>query len=227
MAASILIVDDEEDIVQMISLALMKEGFQVACLTRGDEVLPYLASHRPSLILLDVMLPGRDGRDICKAIKSDPKTQDIPVIMVSAKREEGDIVTGFELGADDYVSKPFSPKVLVARVKNVLKRPDTGVEQASGSMARYSLEIHPQTRKVYAEGRLVELTDTEFRILHFLMRKPGWIYTRYQIVEAIRGDDYIVTDRAVDVMMVSLRKKLRPLSDLIETVRGAGYRFKE
>ena len=222
---NILIVDDEEDVLELVRYNLVKEGYGVKTATTGEEALTKARSQVPELIVLDLMLPGVDGLEVCKKLKSDSKTQNIPIIMLTAKGEESDIVTGLELGADDYVTKPFSPKVLVARVRRILHR------AVARDLERVAIKIHeltidPARREVLIKNKSVELTFTEFNILYALAKRPGLVFTRYQIVDILHGDDYLVTDRAVDVQIVGLRKKLGPCSKYIETVRGVGYRFK-
>jgi two-component system phosphate regulon response regulator PhoB len=172
------------------------------------------------------MLPGIDGLQVCKNLKTEAKTQNIPVIMLTAKGEESDIVAGLELGADDYITKPFSPKVLIARVRRILQR-TIARDLEKTSVKIHELVITPSRREVLIDNIPVELTFTEFNTLYLLAKRPGQVFTRYQIVDAIRGEDYIVTDRAIDVQMVSLRKKLGPCGKYIETVRGVGYRFRD
>jgi two-component system phosphate regulon response regulator PhoB len=179
------------------------------------------------LVVLDLLLPHVDGLEVCRLLKSDPKTQHIPIIMLTAKSEEADVVTGLELGADDYLTKPFSPRVLLARIKAILSRKGKDADDDTGSIRVRELIIHPGRHEVLLEGAPVELTYTEFRLLHFLSRKPGWAFTRAQIVDAVKGEDYPVTERSVDVQVVGLRKKLKKYGAYIETVRGVGYRFKE
>ncbi|MBU2578376.1 response regulator [Patescibacteria group bacterium] len=222
---NILIVDDEEDVLELVRYNLVKEGYGVKTATTGEEALTKARAQVPELIVLDLMLPGVDGLEVCKKLKSDSKTQNIPIIMLTAKGEESDIVTGLELGADDYVTKPFSPKVLVARVRRILHR------AVARDLERVAIKIHeltidPARREVLIKNKSVELTFTEFNILYALAKRPGLVFTRYQIVDILHGDDYLVTDRAVDVQIVGLRKKLGPCSKYIETVRGVGYRFK-
>ncbi len=173
------------------------------------------------------MLPGLDGLEVCKILKTDPKTRQIPVIMLTAKGEEPDIVTGLELGADDYVTKPFSPRVLSARVKAVLRRKTAEPTNDKSVLKIHDLVIHPGRHEVLAAENPVDLTHTEFRILHLLARRPGWVFTRYQIINGVQGEDVAVTDRSVDVHIVSLRRKLGRCGEYIETIRGVGYRFKE
>jgi two-component system phosphate regulon response regulator PhoB len=223
----ILVVDDEEDILELVRYNLRKEGYEVLSATSGEQALAEARSTLPDLIVLDLLLPGVDGLDVCRLLKSDPRTARIPVIMLTARTEESDVVTGLELGADDYITKPFSPRVVSARVKAVLRRKRAEPVGEENTVRVRDLVIHPGRREVLLAGAQLELTYTEFCVLHLLARRPGWVYTRSQIVEAVRGDDYPVTDRSVDVQVVSLRKKLGPAADYIETVRGVGYRMKE
>ena len=223
---NILIVDDEEDVLELVRYNLDKNGYNTDTATTGEEALAKARAKLPDLVILDLMLPGIDGLGVCKKLKSDAKTEHIPIIMLTAKGEEIDIVTGLELGADDYVTKPFSPKVLVARVRKILHRAIArDLEKAPVKI--YELTIDPARREVLIKNKPVELTFTEFNILYVLAKRPGLVFTRYQIVDALHGDDYLVTDRAVDVQIVGLRKKLGPCSKYIETVRGVGYRFKD
>jgi two-component system phosphate regulon response regulator PhoB len=221
----ILIVEDEEDILEVIRYNLEKEGYRVREALSGEEARHLVSQQPPDLILLDLMLPGISGLDLCRIFKQDEKTQSIPVVMLTAKGEETDIVTGLELGADDYVVKPFSPRVLLARLGSVLRRRQRELPQDDSTIRLGALEIHPGRHQALHMGEPVPLTPTEFRILHFLARHPGWVYTRDQIIDSIRGESYVVTDRAIDVQIVGLRKKLGDAGHLIETVRGIGYRF--
>jgi two-component system, OmpR family, alkaline phosphatase synthesis response regulator PhoP len=225
----ILVVEDEEDILALIHYNLTREGFRATCASSGEEALRLVERDPPELIVLDLMLPGIDGLEFCRTLKGNPETRDIAIIMVTAKGEEADVVTGLELGADDYVTKPFSPRILVARVRTVLRRREAPEAIPGGEevIRIDELVIHPGRNEVLVQGRPVDLTFTEFRVLHFLASRPGWVFTRYQIVNAVRGDDYAVTDRAVDVQIVGLRKKLGAYGKYIETVRGVGYRFKD
>jgi two-component system phosphate regulon response regulator PhoB len=224
---SVLVVDDEEDILELVQFNLDREGYKVSCVATGEEALEFLKSQTPDLIVLDLMLPGVDGLELTQFLKSDPKKKNSPIVMLTAKGEEADVVTGLELGADDYVTKPFSPRVLAARVRAVLRRGEKAPPAEGESVRIHDLEIHPGRREVLINGESVQLTYTEFGILSFLANRPGWVFTRSQIVDAVRGEDYFVTDRAVDVQVVGLRKKLGPAGKYIETVRGVGYRFKE
>jgi two-component system alkaline phosphatase synthesis response regulator PhoP len=223
----ILIVEDEEDILELIRYNLSKNGFRITGVLSGEDALKKVSKESFDLVVLDIMLPGMDGLDVCRALKKNEKTQHIPIIMLTAKGEESDVVTGLELGADDYIVKPFSPKILISRIKTVLRRKSAEPLDDSQPLAIHDLEIHPGRRQVLFRKKPVELTNMEFQVLHFLARKPGWVFSRYQIVEGVRGDDYPVTDRAIDVMIVGLRKKLGEAGAYVETVRGVGYRFKE
>jgi len=225
--ARILVVDDEEDILQLVEYNLQRNGFLTTCAATGEEALLAAKTEQPDLIILDLMLPGIDGLEVCSTLKNDPSTSSIPILMLTAKGEESDIVAGLELGADDYVTKPFNPTVLVARVRALLRRATAEVASETATIRRGELVIDPARREVMVEGRPVELTYTEFSILRFLAARPGWVFTRNQIIDEIRGSDYPVTDRSVDVQVVGLRKKLGDGGKCIETVRGVGYRYKE
>jgi two-component system phosphate regulon response regulator PhoB len=223
----VLVVEDEEDIQELVQFNLAKDGYRVAVARTGEEALRKIRSDPPDLVLLDLMLPGVNGLEVCRLVRGDPKTQALPIVMLTAKGEEADIVTGLELGADDYVPKPFSPRVLLARLRAVLRRREQPERNGETPLERHGVSIHPGRREVKVNGHAVELTHTEFRLLYFLASRPGWVFTRNQIVEAVRGIDYPVTERAVDVQVVGLRKKLGGSGKLVETVRGVGYRFKE
>ena len=224
---TVLVVEDEEDIQELIRYNLSKAAYKVSCVGSGEEALKSARSNPPDLMILDLMLPGVDGLEVCRRIKQESATSSVPIIMVTAKGEETDIVVGLELGADDYITKPFSPRILLARIRAVLRRQKEETADLQAVIHIHDLEIHPGRRSVLAKGDPVELTFTEFQILFFLAGKPGWVFTRFQIVDAVRGDDYPVTDRSVDVQIVGLRKKLGPYGKYIETVRGGGYRFKD
>ncbi len=223
----ILIVEDDEDIVELIRYNLDKDGFRAVGVTKGEEAIKRLQSESFDLVLLDLMLPGIDGLEVCRKLKADELLRSVPIIMLTAKGEESDIITGLELGADDYIVKPFSPKVVIARIRSVLRRRHEEKADGTESLIIGNFIIHPGRREVQVNGQPVELTNLEFRVLHLLANKPGWVFSRYQIVEGVRGDNYPVTDRSVDVLIVGLRKKLGDSGNCIETVRGAGYRFKE
>lgn len=224
---TILVVDDEEDILELLDYNLAKEGFRVVRAASGEKALGLAKTERPDLVVLDLMLPGLDGLEVCKHLRADRSTADIPIVMLTAKGEEADIVLGLELGADDYVTKPFSPRVLTARVRSVLRRRSRAAVDGDAAIKIGAIEIDTGRHEVLVDGKPVRLTFTEYEILSFLARRPGWVFTRYQIVEAVRGEEYAVTDRSVDVQIVGLRKKLGTHGSHIETVRGVGYRFKE
>lgn len=223
---NILIVDDEEDILELVRYYLDKNGYRIETATIGEEALAKAKIKAPDLIILDLMLPGIDGLEVCRRLKTDNKTQNIPIIMLTAKAEEAEMVTGLESGADDYMTKPFSPKVLVAKVRRILQRIKArDLEKAPVKI--HELTIDPSRRQVLVQDKPMNLTFSEFNILYTLAKRPGLVFTRYQIVDTLHGDDYIVTDRAVDVQIVGLRKKLGLCGKYIETVRGVGYRFKD
>jgi two-component system phosphate regulon response regulator PhoB len=223
----VLVVDDEEDILELVRFHLAREGYQLTLAATGEEALKKAKHETFDLIVLDLMLPGLDGLEVAKALKADARTKGVPIVMLTAKGEDADVVSGLEIGADDYITKPFSPRVLTARVKAVLRRRSKAVLDDTRVITIHELEIHPGRRTVLAGGKPLELTYTEFQLLCVLTRRPGWVFTRSQIVDAVRGSDYPVTDRSVDVQVVGLRKKLGPYGHYIETVRGVGYRFKE
>ncbi len=222
----VLIVDDEEDIRELVELYLGRDGYDIVTCETGEQALEIVRTDIMDLIVLDLMLPGISGLDVCKKLKANRKTESLPIVMLTAKSEDVDVVAGLELGADDYVSKPFSGKVLAARVRRILKRTDTEDDEAA-TIEVHDLVIDSARRDVVFKGESIKLTFTEFNILWTLARRPGIVFTRYKIVDAIRGSDYLVTDRAVDVQIVSLRKKLKECGNYIETVRGVGYRFKD
>lgn len=223
----ILVVDDEVDIQELIRYNLKKDGFAVHAVGTGEEALQAAADLRPDGIILDLMLPGIDGSQVCRRLKNDAHTRDIPVVMLTAKSEDADIVAGLEIGADDYVTKPFSPKVLIARLRAALRKnrePDARreVEQLSA----HGITMDLSRYEVHCNGVPVSLSATEFAILEFLMYNPGWVFSRNKIIDAVRGKDYPVTERSVDVQILGLRKKLGDHGRFIETVRGVGYRMK-
>ncbi|HEV3004441.1 MAG TPA: response regulator [Pirellulales bacterium] len=223
----ILAVDDEEDLLELVRYNLSKEGYRVTCASSGEQAVREARGNPPDLILLDLLLPSVDGLEVCKLLKNDARTKHVPIIMLTAKSEEADVVTGLELGADDYITKPFSPRVLVARIKAVLRGRAQLPAGKDVTVKIHELVIHPGRHEVLASGSPLTLTLTEFRLLHFLAQRPGWAFSRNQIVDAVKGDDYPVTERSVDVQVAGLRKKLGAYGDYIETVRGVGYRFKE
>lgn len=227
MSKLILAVEDDRDILELITYNLEREGYEVTGATTGEDGVDAARSDKPDLVLLDLMLPGIDGLEVCRRLKADPDTAHLPIVMVTAKGEESDIITGLELGADDYVTKPFSPKVLIARIRAVLRRRERARVKEDDIIKIDDMVIHPGRHEVTVGDECVDLTFTEFRILHILARRPGWVFTRHQIVDAIHGEHYPVTDRAVDVQIVGLRRKLGSAGEYIETVRGVGYRFRD
>jgi len=223
---SILVVEDEDDIRELLRYNLEKEGYQVIPAATGEEALQAVQGRLPDLILLDLMLPGMDGLEVCRIIKGAAETRYLPMVMLTAKGEEADIVAGLELGADDYITKPFSPRILLARLRAALRRRSLPLPPENAPLKTEELVIHPGRHEVLLAGKPVHLTVTEFRLLHLLVRKPGWVFTRSQIVNEIHGNDYPVSDRSIDVQIVSLRKKLGEFGSLLETIRGIGYRYK-
>lgn len=225
MKAKILVIDDEKDILELINYNLSKEGYKISCVKTAEEGIELITNENFELIILDLMLPGMDGLDFCKILKSEYKIE-TPVIMLTAKSEEIDKVTGFELGADHYITKPFSIRELLAVVKSILRRNITIKQKTAEIIERGILYIHTGKYEITIRKKSVFLTNLEFKILLELARKPGWVFSRYQLVEMTRGEGIFVTDRSVDVHIVSLRKKLGKDSDMIETIRGVGYKFK-
>lgn len=223
----IFIVEDEEDILELLRYHLTRDGYAVTTAVNGEDALAAIPKAMPDLVLLDLMLPGIDGLEVCRNLKRNGKTTEIPIVMVTAKGEESDVVAGLELGADDYIAKPFSIKIVLARVRAALRRKRAPATDSSAMLRVHDIAIDPRRREVTVKGQPVELTFTEFGLLHFLAKRPGWVMTRDQIIDAVRGEGYAVTDRAVDVQIVGLRKKLGNCADYIETVRGVGYRFRE
>jgi two-component system phosphate regulon response regulator PhoB len=229
---NVLVVEDEADIQQLVSYNLIRAGFHVTCADTGEEALERLRSEEIDCVLLDLMLPGMSGIDVCRAMrKAESANQKIiPIIMLTAKGEEEDVVTGFECGADDYITKPFSPKVLVARIKAVVKRAVASQNETEESWNAVinvdGLQIDKRRHEVSLDGVPVHLTTTEFSILSLLANKPGWVFTRQQIIDSVRGYDFLITPRAIDVQIFGLRKKMGEYGKLIETVRGIGYRYK-
>ncbi|MBI2932807.1 MAG: response regulator [Planctomycetes bacterium] len=224
--ATILVIDDEKDVVELVRHNLEKQGMDVVGAQDGESGLAVAREHAPALIVLDLMLPGIDGLEVCRRLRADTRTARIPIIMLTARGTETDRVVGLEIGADDYVSKPFSPRELVARVKAVLRR--TTVATEPRDVIRHGdLIVDHARREVTWRGKALSLTATEFRVLEFLAAHPGHVYSRNDIIDGALGRDVAVIDRTVDVHVTSLRKKLGKAGDLIETVRGFGYKFRE
>lgn len=222
----ILIVEDEFDILKLIEFNIKKEGFDVIAVSDGESAIKEVRANKPDLILLDLMLPGISGLDVCHLIQKDTELSQIPILMLTAKGEESDVVRGLEAGADDYVIKPFSVKVLLARIKALLRRDvSQDADKQKAPLVFDGLSIHAGKRIVKVDGKIIDLTYMEFQILFTLASHSNWVYTRTQLIDEIRGDNYIVTDRSIDFQVVGLRKKLGEASKYIKTVRGVGYRF--
>ena len=226
----VLIVEDEPEIAELIEFHLRREGIQSRIVRSGRKALEMIDRKRPDLVMLDLMLPDLDGFKICRRLKSSPETSGIPAVMVTAKSEDADVVTGIELGADDYVMKPFSPKVLVARVKNVIRRhaDDTSGPRPAPTCLRLAgdrLVIDSDRHEVRVDDRIINLTLTEFGLLQFLALRPGVVRSRDQIISRVHGRDTILSSRTVDVHVTAIRRKMGDLGSCIQTVRGVGYRF--
>lgn len=223
----VVVIEDEADILQLIEYNLRRDGIECHGSLTGEEGLSLIFKVLPDLILLDLMLPDISGLSICEQLRRDPRTAHTPIIIVSARGEEADVVQGLEKGADDYIAKPFGPKILLARARAVVRRKERTPETQGQVIRRGELSIIPEKNEVYVGNTRVRLTFTEYQLLLLLARKPGWVFTRYQIVDSVRGENCAVTDRAVDVQVVGLRRKLGECGNYIETVRGIGYRFRE
>jgi two-component system phosphate regulon response regulator PhoB len=223
----ILIVEDEKDIADLIHFNVFKAGYEALVESNGNNVLTRSKEFHPDIILLDLMIPVISGIEVCSILKHENETKSIPIIILTAKGTEEDIVKGLEAGADDYITKPFSPKVLMARIQSVLRRSPKGETSENNLIKIGDILIDQVKRKSFLKEKEIDLTFSEFEILLLLGKKPGWVFTRPQIVNLIRGSNHAITDRSVDVQIVGLRKKLGDLGNLIETVRGVGYRFKE
>ncbi len=224
----VLIVDDESDIVEFVQYNLRKEMYETLSAADGPKALQMARQHHPDLVLLDLMIPGIDGLEVCRALKAGRDTAHIPIIMLTAKGDETDVVTGLEIGADDYVAKPFSMRLLLARMKAVLRRSGRSEEPVSGTMVKmHGLAIDNDRHEVTFGPHRVPLTLTEYKLLRFLAQHPGRVFTRTQILNNIQDEHVIVIDRAIDVHVAALRKKLGDAGKFVETVRGVGYRFKD
>ena len=226
MNSKILIVDDEEDILTLLEYNLEKAGFKVISADDGPEAIELTKKENPSLIILDIMLPSMEGTEVCKVIKRDNATSHIPIIMLTAKGEEVDRIVGLELGADDYITKPFSPRELVLRVKAVLKRGHGG-EENEGTITAGNIRIDLERSVVISNGKPLKLTATEFKLLVELVKAKGKVLSRDALLDNVRGTDYYVTDRTIDTHIRRLREKLGKSAKHIETVRGFGYKFME
>ena len=224
---TILVVEDESVLQELLCYNLGKEGYRCLSATSGATALAKIAAEVPSLILLDLMLPDVDGLSLCRTLRRRDDTKHVPIIMLTARGEEVDVVRGLETGADDYIAKPLNLPVLFARIRAVLRRAQESVVDEESVIRVGDLSLDPGRRKVSVGDQPVELTNTEFRLLHTLMRRPGWVFTRQQIVDLVRSEYHAVTERSVDVQIVGLRRKLGGAAYSIETVRGVGYRFRE
>jgi two-component system phosphate regulon response regulator PhoB len=229
--AQLLIVEDEPEIAELIEFHAERAGMRARTIHSGRLALEVLRREKPDLVVLDLMLPDLDGLEVCRRMKQNEDTRSIPIVMVTAKGEEADVVAGIELGAEDYVTKPFSPRVLMARLRNVLRRHGT-VEEAPTRAERLvllggRLVIDIDRHEVVVESKKTDLTLTEFGILHYLASRPGFVRTRDQIIAAVHGKSTVLSSRTVDVHVTALRRKLDALSECVETVRGVGYRFSE
>lgn len=224
---TICIVEDEEDIRDILCIQLQREGYETVTAASGEEGVKLIRERKPQLVLLDLMLPGMDGLDVCRTLRQDKELKETPIIMITARGEEADIITGLEMGADDYITKPFSPRVVISRMKSVLRRGKKSQSDASGLIEYGPIVIDLPRHLVQLDGQSLDLTATEYKLLAFLCARPGWVFTRQQIVDNVRGEDYAVTERSVDVQVVGLRKKLGAAAEYIETVRGVGYRARE
>lgn len=222
----ILIVDDEQDLVKLIRYHLEKDGYKVISANNGEDALLLARREEPELVILDLMLPGIDGLEVCKKLKMDQKLARTAIIMLTAKGEEADVTIGLKLGADDYMTKPFSPKELVARVQAILRR-----TKSNSAIQEYikidALTIDLYKHEVTIKNKSIPLTLAEFKLLHQLANKPGRVFTRDQLLDAVSGPDTIVIDRTIDVHVASLRKKLKDFANHIITIRGIGYKFNE
>lgn len=224
----VLVVDDEDDLLELVRYNLAKDGYEVECVGSGEQALLSARANPPDLVVLDLMLPAVDGLEVCRRLKADAKTRDVLIVMLTAKGEEADMVAGLERGADDYIAKPFSPRVLSARVRALLRREEARrLEEREVTIDVHELSIHPGRHEATLAGRPLELTYTEFALLTFLAKRPGWAFSRAQIVDAVKGADYPVTERSVDVQVAGLRRKLGDHGHYVETVRGVGYRFRK
>ena len=223
---SILLVEDERDLLELLKYNLDRDGYEVVTAETGEDGLKLVRQSPPDLVLLDLMLPKMDGLEVCRSLKARPETASIPVIMLTAKGEESDVVRGLEMGADDYITKPFSPRILMARIKAVLRRAE-GESEEHRTLEAGGVRIDLDRHEVVADGEAVELTATEFKLLTLLVSRPARVFTRQQIIDSLHEGFAAVTDRSVDVQVVALRRKLGSVGKRIETVRGVGYRFKD
>lgn len=226
MGQRILVVDDEPDLLELVRVNLAQAGFEVTTAEDGREALAQVRRSLPELIVLDLMLPDVSGTEVCRRLRADPETESVPIIMLTARADEVDRVVGLELGADDYVTKPFSPRELALRVRAVLRRQGRGSAD-EGSLSRGPLRVDPSSHRCFVDDAEVELTAKEFALLKGLMQRPGRVLTREQLLRDVWGSDITVTTRTIDTHLKRLREKLGVAGGLIETVRGVGYRFSD
>lgn len=224
----LLVVEDDDDIRELIAFNLEMSNLEVFKAKNGEEAIEIAESEYPDIIILDVMLPGIDGFEVCRYLKKNAATRDVPIIMLTARSEDSDVVKGLEIGADDYITKPFSPRILIARVNAAMRRiNETTIDQTALKHIKiHEIIIDLPRHEVYARGEFVNLSATEFAILKFLAANPGWVFSRNQIIDAVKGGNYPVTPRSVDVQILGIRKKLGSQGRFVETVRGVGYRIK-
>ena len=222
----ILVIDDEEDLIELVRYNLNKEGFEVIGAGDGESGLKQVRQNRPDLIIIDLMLPGIDGLEVCRMLRAGNETAHIPLVMLTAKGSESDRIVGLELGADDYITKPFSPRELAARIKALLRR-TRGFGQNKSLIRRGEISIDLNSHEVSCRGKAVELTATEYRLLQFMASHPGHVFSRNSIIENVLGRNVTVLDRTIDVHIMALRRKLGECGEWIETIRGFGYKFRE
>jgi two-component system phosphate regulon response regulator PhoB len=227
MPASALIVEDENEIADLVKFHLERDGMQVSVARNGRKAIEMVQGAGYDLIVLDLMLPDLDGLEICRRLKGQDRTKEIPVVMLTARGEESDIVAGLEMGADDYVTKPFSPRVLMARLRNALRKTGATEPTERIGLVNGRLLIDRERHVVTVDGQTIELTVTEFGILHFLALRPGFVRTRDQIISAVHGRNTVLSSRTVDVHVTAVRRKLGALGECVQTVRGVGYRFRD
>ncbi len=226
MNKTIFVIDDEKDLQEIIKVNLSKEGYSVKTFSSAEEALKAMDKAVPDLILLDIMMQGMDGYDFCRKIRSAPQYKSIPVIFLSAKSEEFDKVLGLELGADDYITKPFGIKELIARIKAVFRRSETQAEPDTAVLKHEGIELYPDKFQLKIDGKDIKVTKTEFKLLYLFMKHPGKVFTRDNIINSVKGEDIYVIDRTIDVHVMNLRKKLGMYSNIISTFSGVGYGLK-